>query len=249
MLLEVEGLSVSYGTAQVVGGVDLAVEEGELVTLLGPNGAGKTTTLRAIAGLVRWEQQTYRGTKKGDITVSGQVRFDGQRLDGVAAHRIVAAGFVLCPERRRPFADLSVLDNLTAGAYLIRDRNQVKERLRAVYDLFPVLEERTGQRAATLSGGQQQMLAVGRALMARPKLLAIDEPSLGLAPQTKRDLVERIRQINQTGVAVLLVEQDASLALSLANRAYVLSQGHVVTSGAAQELMQDETLRRSYFGL
>ncbi len=249
MLLEVRNVTVCYDTAMLLNDVSLEVAEGELLALVGPNGAGKTTLLRTIAGLVRWERELRRGTRAGNITVEGEILFDGERIDRLPPHEIAARGLVLCPERRRPFRELSVLDNLRAGAYLVRDRRKVAETLEMVYALFPVLKSRSGQVSGTLSGGEQQMLAIGRALMTQPRLLCIDEPSTGLAPRVCRELFAKIKEIAETGITVLLVEQDVRLAFSLSTRNYILSHSRVVAEGTGEELLKDEKVRRSYLGL
>lgn len=249
MLLEVNKLTVCYDTAMLLSEVSLAVGEGELVGLVGPNGAGKTTLLRTIAGLVRWERSKKRGTKAGNITVDGQVRFDGQPIGNLGPHEIARRGLVLCPERRRPFRELSVHDNLRAGGFLVRDGRRFTETLDLVYELFPVLKERARQVSGTLSGGEQQMLAIGRALMTQPRLLCIDEPSTGLSPRVRRELFDKIAEIAASGVTILLVEQDVSLAFSLSTRSYILSHSRVVAEGANDELLADENLRQRYLGL
>ncbi|WP_018112034.1 ABC transporter ATP-binding protein [Thermus igniterrae] len=247
-MLEVKGLSLLYGKAQILFGVDLEVREGELVCLVGPNGAGKTSFLRAISGLVRLEAWLHRGTKAGDIRLTGEVRFLGQRIDGLLPHQIARLGLVLCPERRRPFKELTVEENLLAGGLLL-PKGEVKRQLGFVYELFPRLAERRGQRAGNLSGGEQQMLAIGRALMGRPRLLAIDEPSTGLAPKVRALVFEQIARIRQEGITVLLVEQEAARALALADRAYVLSNGRLVRQGPAASLLEDPQFQRTYLGL
>jgi len=249
MLLDVRNLTVCYATAMLLNDLSLGVEEGELVSLVGPNGAGKSTLLRTITGLVRWEKATMRGARAGDITIEGSVYFAGERIDKLAAHEIVRRGLVHCPERSRPFPEMSVSDNLKAGGYLCNDRGEVQRRLETVYQLFPVLRERGNQISGTLSGGERQMLAIGRALMGQPKLLCIDEPSSGLASKLKDELFERIRQIRNSGIAVLLVEQDVGAAFQLASRNYVLSHGRVIAEGSGEELLKDETIRKTYLGL
>jgi branched-chain amino acid transport system ATP-binding protein len=229
--------------------LSISVDEGELVSLVGPNGAGKSTLLRTITGLVRWERSTLKGTRAGDISLEGEVRFAGERIDTLAAHEIVKRGLVHCPERARVFPEMTVMDNLRAGAYLCRDRNEARQNLDRVYDLFPVLKDKGGQLAGTLSGGERQMLAIGRALMVQPRLLCIDEPSTGLSAKLKTELFERIREIGGSGIAVLLVEQDVNSAFGLAGRSYVLSHGKVIAEGKGDELLQDETIRRTYLGL
>ena len=246
-LLEVNNLSVRYDKAQILNGLSLRVEEGELVGLVGPNGAGKSTLLRAISGLVRFEQRMKRGT--ADIALEGEVHFAGERIDGLAAHEIRMRGLVHCPERRRPFKELTVLENLLAGAFLSRSKFETQERLDHCFALFPRLKERQGQIAGTLSGGEQQMLATARALMFKARLLAIDEPSLGLAPKIREELFAAIAKIHAGGVPVLLVEQEVGQVFHMASRNYVLSQGRIIAEGSAASLMADETLRAGYLGL
>jgi branched-chain amino acid transport system ATP-binding protein len=247
-LLEVRDLSVRYDKAQILNGLSLEVGEREFVGVVGPNGAGKSTLLRAISGLVRFEQRMKRGGA-GDIVMQGQVRFAGERIDELPAHEIRRRGLVHCPERRRPFRELTVLENLMAGAFLSADGNATRRRLEHCLALFPRLAERRAQIAGTLSGGEQQMLATARALMFEAKLLAIDEPSLGLAPKIRQELFEAIRRIHAEGVPVLLVEQEVAQAFRLAARNYVLSQGRILAEGSASSLMGDETLRAGYLGL
>ena len=247
-LLEVRNLSVRYDKAQILNGVSLAVDAGEFVGLVGPNGAGKSTLLRAISGLVRFEERMKRGTT-GDIVLEGEVSFAGERIDGLAAHEIRMRGLVHCPERRRPFKELTVLENLLAGAFLSKNAQETKSRLDHCFALFPRLSERKGQIAGTLSGGEQQMLATARALMFEARLLAIDEPSLGLAPRIREELFAAIGKIHAAGVPVLLVEQEVGQVFRMARRSYVLSQGRIIAEGSAQSLMADETLRAGYLGL
>jgi branched-chain amino acid transport system ATP-binding protein len=249
LLLEVKDLRVCYGTAMLLNSLSLDVDEGELVSLVGPNGAGKSTLLRTITGLVRWEKATMRGTRAGDITIEGTVHFAGESIDRLAAHEIVIRGLVHCPERGRVFPEMTVADNLRAGGYLCSDRKEMQRSLGMVYELFPVLKERGNQISGTLSGGERQMLAIGRALMVRPRLLCIDEPSTGLASKLKDELFERIKEIRRSGIAILLVEQDVSAAFQLSNRNYVLSQGRVIAEGTSEELVKDETIRKTYLGL
>jgi branched-chain amino acid transport system ATP-binding protein len=249
LLLEVESLNVCYDTAMILSDMNLGVDEGEVVGLVGPNGAGKTTLLRAITGLVRWEKGAMRGARAGDITIEGTVRFAGERIDGMAAHEITKRRLVHCPERRRPFREMTVTENLKAGGYLCKERGEVQRGLEMVYQLFPVLKERGNQISGTLSGGEQQMLAIGRALMFQPKLLCIDEPSTGLSSRLKQELFERMKQIKSSGIAMLLVEQDVSSAFQLASRNYVLSHGRVIAEGKSEELLKDETIRKTYLGL
>jgi branched-chain amino acid transport system ATP-binding protein len=247
-LLEVKDLSVRYDRAQILNGVSLHVDAGELVGLVGPNGAGKSTLLRAISGLVRHEAHMKRGTT-GDIVLAGEVRFDGRRIDALEPHEIRMLGLVHCPERRRPFRELTVLENLMAGAFLSRSAADTQRRLEHAFALFPRLSERKTQIAGTLSGGEQQMLATARALMFEAKLLVIDEPSLGLAPKIREELFAAIRKIHAEGVPVLLVEQEVAQVFKMAGRNYVLSQGRILAEGSATSLMADETLRAGYLGL
>ena len=249
MLLEVHNLSVCYGTAMLLNEVSFCVDQGELVSLVGPNGAGKSTLLRAVTGLVRWEKATMRGVRAGDITIEGSVHFDGERIDNLSAHEIVAKGLIHCPERARVFAEMTVADNLKAGAFLCKDSKQVQKNLETVYRLFPVLKDRRNQISGTLSGGERQMLAIGRALMVQPRLLCIDEPSTGLASKLKQELFQRIKEIRSSGIAVLLVEQDVSLAFQLASRSYILSHGKVIAEGTSEELLKNETIRKTYLGM
>lgn len=249
MLLEINQLTVRYEKAVLINNVNLSVDSGELVSLVGPNGAGKSTTLRAITGLVAWEKEIKRRSTAGDIFLEGTVTFNGERLDQIPAHEIVKRGLVLCPERRRPFREMTVLDNLMAGAYLEKDRKKSQETLGKVYELFPVLKERSRQISGTLSGGEQQMLAIGRAFMSEPKLLCIDEPSTGLAPLMRQEVFEKISQINQLGITILLVEQEVSSVFKMARRNYVLSSGKIIAQGTGEQLMEDEVIRKTYLGL
>ena len=233
-LLEVKGLQAQYGPTQVLHGMDFAVEQGGITTILGANGAGKTTTLRAVCGMVR---------------TRGEISFAGQRIDGLATESIVRLGVAHVPDGRGTFLHLNVEENLRLGAYTRRDKAEVAADFERVYAYFPSLKERCRQQAGTLSGGEQQMLAVSRALMLRPRLLLLDEPSFGLAPLVVQELFEIFRAINvQDGVSMLLVEQNASLALKLAQRAYLLETGRVVVSGSAEEIRGNESVRRSYLG-
>ena len=247
-LLDVRNLSVRYDKAQILNGVSMRVEAGELVGLVGPNGAGKSTLLRAITGLVRFEERMKRGTT-GDIVLEGEVHFAGERIDALAPHEIRMRGLGHCPERRRPFRELTVEENLLAGAFLSRDAAETNRRLEHSFALFPRLAERRTQIAGTLSGGEQQMLSTARALMFEAKLLAIDEPSLGLAPKIREELFAAIRKIHSEGVPVLLVEQEVGQVFKMASRNYVLSQGRIIAEGSASSLMADETLRAGYLGL
>jgi len=249
LLLEVKNLKVCYATAMLLNEVSLCVNHGEMVSLVGPNGAGKSTLLRAVTGLVRWEKATMRGARGGDITIEGRVHFNGERIDNLSAHEIVARGLIHCPERARVFSEMTVADNLKAGSYLCKDSKLIQKNLETVYRLFPVLKDRKNQVSGTLSGGERQMLAIGRALMVQPRLLCIDEPSTGLSSKLKQELFQRIKEIRSSGIAVLLIEQDVSLAFQLANRNYVLSHGKVVAEGTREELLKDETIRKVYLGL
>ncbi|MGZ3493543.1 MAG: ABC transporter ATP-binding protein [Thermodesulfobacteriota bacterium] len=249
MLLEVANLSVRYDKATLINNLSMSVDTGELVSLVGPNGAGKSTLLRAITGLVAWEREITKRSTRGDITLEGTVTFDGERIDQIPAHEIVKRGLILCPERRRPFREMSVIDNLMAGAYLLKGKDQIQENLSKAYQLFPVLKNRSNQISGTLSGGEQQMLAVGRALMSKPKLLCIDEPSTGLAPILRAEVFQKIGQISKLGITVLLVEQEVSTVFKMTSRNYVLSSGKIIAEGPGDQLLQDEVLRKTYLGL
>ena len=234
LLLEVDKLQASYGATRVLHGIDFAMEEGSITALLGANGAGKTTTLRALCAMVK---------------TAGVVKFAGERIDGRATEDIVRLGIAHVPDGRGTFANLTTEENLRLGAYTRRDRGAVEQDLERVYGYFPRLKERRSQQAGTLSGGEQQMLAVSRALMLRPRLLLLDEPSFGLAPRIVQELFEIFRTINkQDRVSMLLVEQNAALALKLADHAYLLETGRVVISGTADAIRSDEAIRRSYLG-
>jgi branched-chain amino acid transport system ATP-binding protein len=233
-LLEAEALEAQYGRTKVLHGVGFAVEEGGITTILGANGAGKTTTLRAVCGMVK---------------TAGAIRFAGQRIDGQATETIARLGIAHAPEGRGTFVQLTVEENLRLGAYARRDRGRLAGDFERVYGYFPVLRERRSQTAGTLSGGEQQMLAVARALMLRPRLLLLDEPSLGLAPMIVREIFRIVRAINtDEGVSVLLVEQNATLALELADHAYLMETGRVVVSGPSELIGRDDAVRRSYLG-
>jgi branched-chain amino acid transport system ATP-binding protein len=249
VLLEIDHLNVRYEKAVLINDLSMGVDTGELVSLVGPNGAGKSTSLRAITGLVAWEREIKRRSTAGEIHIEGQVTFDGQRIDQVPAHEIVRMGLVLCPERRRPFREMTVLENLMAGAYLQKDKKKNQETLGKVYDLFPVLKERTKQISGTLSGGEQQMMAIGRAFMSDPKLLCIDEPSTGLAPKMRAEVFEKILQINSLGITILLVEQEVSTVFKMTKRNYVLSSGKIIAQGTGEQLMENEIIRKTYLGL
>jgi len=248
-MLEVSNLTVCYDRAMIVNDISLHVDQGELVGLIGPNGAGKSTILRAINGLVLWEKGIKRGTTGGNITMEGSIRFENHPIEQVPAHQIAARGLILCPERRRPFREMSVLENLKAGAYLVRDKDEVEKTLQQVFDLFPVLGNRVSQVSGTLSGGEQQMLAIGRALMSRPRLLCIDEPSTGLAPLTRKEVFNKINAIREIGITVLLIEQEVNTVFEMADRSYVLSSGKIVAEGTGTDLMANELLRKTYLGL
>jgi branched-chain amino acid transport system ATP-binding protein len=199
---------------------------------------------------MKWQKEVTRGTRNADITFEGTVEFEGERIEKMSAHEIARRGLVLCPERGRPFVEMTVKDNLLAGAYLSKGKGEIKNNLAKVYELFPRLKERENQISGTLSGGERQMLCIGRALMHQPKLLLVDEPSSGLAPKLKEDLFKRIEEIFRTlGVTILLAEQDVSFAFSLSSRNYVMSRGHLIGEGAAKDLLADETIRKTYLGL
>jgi branched-chain amino acid transport system ATP-binding protein len=234
-LLEINGVDAFYGRVQALHGVTLQVDKGEIVALIGSNGAGKTTTLRTISGLMH--------------PAKGTVTFDGRDITYTEASKVVELGICQSPEGRRLFARMSVIDNLFMGAYTRRDRAGVERDLKHVFELFPRVEERRGQLAGTLSGGEQQMLAMGRALMARPKVLMLDEPSLGLAPILVETIFAVIKEINSEGVPVLLVEQNASKALAVAHRAYVLETGVVAKQGTGKELLESEDVQKAYLGM
>ena len=233
----------------LINNLSMGVETGEMVSLVGPNGAGKSTLLRTISGLVTWEREITRRSTGGDITIEGTVTFDGERIDQIPAYEIVKRGLIHCPERRSPFREMTVLDNLLAGAYLLKTKNEIQESLGKVYQLFPVLQDRTSQISGTLSGGEQQMLAIGRALMSQPKLLCIDEPSTGLAPKLKSEVFEKINAISDLGITILLVEQEVSTVFKMASRNYVLSSGKIIAEGNGEQLLQDEVIRKTYLGL
>jgi len=249
VLLEVANLSVWYDKAMLINNLSMGVDTGELVSLVGPNGAGKSTLLRSITGLVAWERELTRRSTQGDIVLEGTINFDGERIDQIPAHEIVKRGLILCPERRRPFREMTVLDNLMAGAYLLKDKNEFRNNLDKVYQLFPVLQDRANQISGTLSGGEQQMLAIGRALMSKPKLLCIDEPSTGLAPILRAEVFQKIGEISKLGITVLLVEQDVRTVFKMTSRNYVLSSGKIIAEGTGEQLLQNEVVRKTYLGL
>jgi len=233
-ILELQDVNVSYGGIQALKKVNLVINQGEVVTLVGANGAGKTTTLRAISKIVNCQ--------------NGNILYQGRNINRHQAHEVVKLGLAHCPEGRRVLAKQTVWDNLLLGAYIRRDDRQIKADIQQQFGLFPRLEQRQNQLAGTLSGGEQQMLAIARALMSRPKLLLLDEPSLGLAPVIVREIFNIIQNLRQTGVTILLVEQNANLALQIADRGYVLEAGSITLSGVAQELINDERVRKAYLG-
>lgn len=249
MLLEVAHLRVCYDKAMLLNDLSMGVDRGEMVSLVGPNGAGKSTLLRAITGLVAWEREITRRSMRGEVILEGSVTFEGERIEDVPAHEIARRGLIHCPERRRPFREMTVHDNLLAGAYLSKDKRETEEDLRKVHQLFPVLKGRSRQVSGTLSGGEQQMLAIGRALMSRPKLLCIDEPSTGLAPLMRTEVFQKILEIRSLGITVLLVEQEVSTVFKMATRNYVLSSGKIIAEGRGDDLLQDEVIRKTYLGL
>ncbi len=233
-MLEIQDINVYYGAIHAIKGVSLEVNEGEIVTLIGANGAGKSTTLRTISGLLKPK--------------TGAINFLGNDIAGMPANKIVREGISQVPEGRRIFAEMTVMENLELGAFIRSDKDEVEKDFKMVFGRFPRLEERKFQQAGTLSGGEQQMLAMGRALMSRPKLLLLDEPSMGLAPLLIREIFSIIVDINKAGTTVLLVEQNANMALSIANRAYVLETGRITISGDAKELAASEDIRKAYLG-
>ena len=231
-MLKIDGLKVNYGGIEAVKGVSIDVPERQIVTLIGANGAGKSTTLRAVAGLVK--------------PAAGRIHLQGEDITGLTPDQIVSKGITLVPEGRRVFPDMTVLENLKIGAYLRKD--SLEDDLKWVYDLFPRLKERSWQAAGTLSGGEQQMLAVGRALMSRPKIMMMDEPSLGLAPLVVKGIFDIIKEINKQGVTILLIEQNANMALRVADTAYVLETGRLTMSGTGNELLHNEAVKKAYLG-
>lgn len=234
MKLEIRDLHVSYGGIRALKGIDLTVEEGQIVTLIGANGAGKSTTLRAISGLQKPQ--------------SGSILYGGEELVGLPAKEIVRRGIIHVPEGRRVFPDMTVAENLKIGAFLRKDKDGIASDMDYVYSLFPRLKERSWQPAGTLSGGEQQMLAVGRALMSRPKVLMMDEPSLGLAPLIVKDIFSIIRRVNADGITVLMIEQNANAALRIADYGYVLETGVIALTGTGEELLRNESVREAYLG-
>ncbi|MBD9732252.1 MULTISPECIES: ABC transporter ATP-binding protein [unclassified Streptomyces] len=233
-LLEVEDLKVAYGKIQAVKGISFKVEAGEVVTLIGTNGAGKTTTLRTLSGLLK--------------PVGGQIRFNGKSLKKIPAHDIVSHGLAHSPEGRHIFPRMTIEDNLRLGAFLRSDKAGIEKDIKRAYDLFPILGERRKQAAGTLSGGEQQMLAMGRALMSQPKLLMLDEPSMGLSPIMMQKIMATIAELKAQGTTILLVEQNAQAALSLADQGHVMETGNIVLSGTGRDLLHDESVRKAYLG-
>lgn len=233
-MLEIKDLEVYYGMIQAIKGISFEVNEGEVIALIGANGAGKTTTLHTISGLI--------APKKGTVT------FEGKEITKTPAHKIVSYGMAHVPEGRRVFASLSVLQNLKLGAYTRSSKEEIEESLQTVYTRFPRLQERKNQPAGTLSGGEQQMLAMGRALMSKPRIILMDEPSMGLSPIFVNEIFDIIKQVSASGTTVLLVEQNAKKALSIADRGYVLETGKIVLEGKAQELLNDESVKKAYLG-
>ena len=233
-MLEVKDLQVYYGVIQALKGISFEVNQGEVIALIGANGAGKTTTLQTLTGILPAK--------------AGSIMFEGTDLLKVPAHKIVQMGMAHVPEGRRVFADMTVYENLLMGAYTRKDKNEIAQSLEMVYKRFPRLKERQGQRSGTLSGGEQQMLAMGRALMSHPKLIVLDEPSMGLAPIYVNEIFDIIQKINEDGVTVLLVEQNAKKALSIADRAYVLETGSITLEGKADDLLHDESVQKAYLG-
>ena len=233
-MLKIDNINVYYGAIHALKGISVDVNQGEIVTLIGANGAGKSTTLRTISGLLKPK--------------IGQIIFEGQDIAGMAAQNIVKLGISQVPEGRRVFAHMSVLENLELGAYLRSDTKEIKADMDVVFGRFPRLAERRSQLAGTLSGGEQQMLAMGRALMSRPRILLLDDPSMGLAPLLIKEIFSIIKDINETGTTILLVEQNANMALSIAHKAYVLETGRIILSGSGQELAESEEIRKAYLG-
>ncbi|MFI8291041.1 ABC transporter ATP-binding protein [Streptomyces sp. ms191] len=233
-LLEVEDLRVAYGKIEAVKGISFSVEAGQVVSLIGTNGAGKTTTLRTLSGLIK--------------PTSGKITFDGQELNGIPAHKVVSLGMAHSPEGRHIFPRLTIAENLQLGAFLRKDKDGIEKDVERAYDLFPILGERRKQAAGTLSGGEQQMLAMGRALMSQPKLLMLDEPSMGLSPIMMQKIMSTIATLKAEGMTILLIEQNAQAALSLADYGYVLEVGKIKLSGTGQDLLHDDDVRKTYLG-
>lgn len=231
-MLEINNIEVFYGVIKAIKGISFEVQEGEIVALIGANGAGKTTTLHTITGLIK--------------SAAGSIKFEGKDITRVPGYKIVGMGMAHVPEGRRVFAQLSVLENLKLGAYTRKDKDEIEKTLEMIYTRFPRLKERKNQAAGTLSGGEQQMLAMGRALMSHPKLIVMDEPSMGLSPIYVNEIFNIIQEINKGGTTVLLVEQNAKKALSIANRAYVLETGQIVLNGDADDLMNDDSVKKAY---
>lgn len=233
-MLKIDNINVYYGAIHALKGISVEVNEGEIVTLIGANGAGKSTTLRTVSGLLRAK--------------TGSISFEGRNITGTAAQDIVKSGISQVPEGRRIFANMSVYENLELGAYIRNDKSGINEDIQKVFARFPRLEERRAQLAGTLSGGEQQMLAIGRGLMSRPRLLLLDEPSMGLAPLLVKEIFSIIKEINASGTTILLVEQNAHMALSIAHKAYVLETGRITLSGTAKELAESEDVKKAYLG-
>lgn len=233
-MLNIDNINVFYGAIHAIKGISIEVDKGEIVTLIGANGAGKSTTLRTISGILKPK--------------TGTISFEGNIINGQMPHKIVSCGISQVPEGRRIFANMTVMENLELGAYVRKNKKEIKEDLDTVFSHFPRLQERKKQQAGTLSGGEQQMLAMGRALMSRPKLLLLDEPSMGLAPILIKEIFSIIKKINKEGTTILLVEQNANMALSIADRAYVLETGKITLSGNAKDLAASEDVRRAYLG-
>ncbi len=234
MLLEIKDLRIQYGKAQAINGISLNVRDGEVVSIVGANGAGKSTIIRTISGLKR--------------PVSGEIRFQGKRIDGIPAHETVKMGIVQIPAGRLIVPNMTVIDNLKMGAYLRKDRNKINQDMENIFTHFPILKKRRNQLGGSMSGGEQQMLAVARALMSSPKLLLMDEPSIGLSPLFVTEVGNIIRDINRTGISILLVEQNCRLALKLASRAYILELGHIALEGEANKLLVDDRVQKHYLG-
>jgi branched-chain amino acid transport system ATP-binding protein len=244
-MLEVDNLTVHYDGAMALNNVSINVKKGEFVAVVGPNGAGKSTLLRAISGTLGEFERGRRERAK----ISGTILFEKEKIEKLRPWQVVKKGIVLCPERRRLFPEMSVYENIIMGSYLRKDKEQITRDLEYVYQLFPILKERKDQMAQTLSGGEGQMLAISRSLMSNPKLLMIDEPSLGLAPLVKQKVFDSIKEVWSSGITILLVEQDASIALELASRAYVITHGRIAAQGTKEELMKNEDIREMYIGI